>query len=135
VDRAAYRIVREALTNVRRHAGAGASVTVAIGYGQTELTVRVDDTGVGPPSTSDIDPVAQAGNGIPGMRERAAALGGTLAAGPRPGGGFRVEAWLPIPPPPETTQPETTQPETTQAATTQPQTTRPQTTQPDEEYT
>jgi signal transduction histidine kinase len=106
VDRAAYRIVREALTNVRRHAGAGASVTVAIGYGQTELAVRVDDTGVGPPSTSDIDPAAQAGNGIPGMRERAAALGGTLAAGPRPGGGFRVEAWLPVPPPADGTLPE-----------------------------
>jgi signal transduction histidine kinase len=101
VDRAAYRIVREALTNVRRHAGPGASVTVAIGYGQAELSVRVDDAGVGPPSTSDSDPAAQTGNGIPGMRERAAALGGTLATGPRPGGGFRVEAWLPIPVPSE----------------------------------
>jgi signal transduction histidine kinase len=97
VDRAAYRIVREALTNVRRHAGAGAAVTVVLGYGLGELTVRVDDTGVGPPSTSD----GEAGNGIPGMRERAAALGGTLATGPGPGGGFRVEAWLPIPKPSE----------------------------------
>jgi len=51
----------------------------------------VDDTGTGPPpSTSDTP-----GNGIPGMRERAAALGGTLTAGARPGGGFRVDANLP----------------------------------------
>lgn len=100
VGRAAYRIVREALTNVRRHAGPGASVTVALGYGQIELTVRVDDTGVGPPpSTSDDGAGSRAGNGIPGMRERAAAFGGTLNTGPRPGGGFRVEAWLPIAPP------------------------------------
>ena len=91
VDRAAYRIVQESLTNVRRHAGPGASVTVTLGYGQDGLTVRVADTGVGPvPSTSD-------GNGIPGMRERASALGGTLAAGAGPDGGFRVEAQLPVP--------------------------------------
>jgi signal transduction histidine kinase len=90
VDRAAYRIVQEALTNVRRHAGPGAAVTVIIGYVQDGLTLRVDDTGVGvQESTSD------EGNGIPGMRERAAALGGTLAAGPGADGGFRVEAHLP----------------------------------------
>jgi signal transduction histidine kinase len=90
VERAAYRIVQEALTNVRRHAGAAATVTVTIGYGPDELTVQVDDTGPGPaPSTSD-------GNGIPGMRERAAALGGTLHAGRGPDGGFRVDARLPL---------------------------------------
>jgi signal transduction histidine kinase len=90
VDRAAYRIVREALTNVRRHAGASAKVSITIGYGPEALTVRVDDTGTGPTSsTSD-------GNGIPGMRERAVALGGTLTAGRRTGGGFRVDARLPL---------------------------------------
>ena len=93
VERAAYRIVQESLTNVRRHAGSEASVTVSLEYGPDGLTVRVDDTGAGgDPSTSD-------GNGIPGMRERAAALGGTLTAGPGPdGAGFRVEAYLPVAP-------------------------------------
>jgi signal transduction histidine kinase len=91
VDRAAYRIVQESLTNVRRHAGVGASVTVSLGYGREDLTVRIEDTGVGAAqSTSD-------GNGIPGMRERAAALGGTLTTGAVDGNGFRVEARLPVP--------------------------------------
>jgi signal transduction histidine kinase len=90
VDRAAYRIVQEALTNVRRHAGPDAAVTVTIGYGAHGLTLRVEDTGA---TQSTVD---EEGNGIPGMRERAAALGGTLTAGPRPGGGFRVEACLPM---------------------------------------
>jgi len=90
VDRAAYRIVREALTNVRRHAGPSAAVTITIGYGADGLALRVEDTGVGE-SASDLGE----GNGIPGMRERAVAVGGTLSVGPRPGGGFRVEACLP----------------------------------------
>ena len=91
VGRAAYRIVQEALTNVRRHAGPGAGVDIELHVGPDELRVRVDDSGVGAvPSTSD-------GNGIPGMRERAVALGGTLLADDRPGGGFRVEARLPLP--------------------------------------
>ncbi len=94
VERAAYRIVQESLTNVRRHAGPEASVTVSLQYGPDGLTVRVDDTGAGgDPSTSD-------GNGIPGMRERATALGGTLAAGPGPNrAGFQVQAHLPVAPP------------------------------------
>jgi signal transduction histidine kinase len=91
VDRAAYRIVQEALTNVRRHAGSGAAATVTIGYEPEGLTLRVDDTGVGVDDSTPDDE----GNGIPGMRERAAALGGTLAAGPNADGGFRVEAHLP----------------------------------------
>ncbi len=91
VERAAYRIVQESFTNVRRHAGPDASVTVSLGYGHDGLTVRIEDTGVGAASsTSD-------GNGIPGMRERAAALGGTLTAGSADGDGFRVEAYLPAP--------------------------------------
>jgi signal transduction histidine kinase len=85
VELAAYRIVQEALTNVTRHARARA-VTVRLGYGDG-VTVEVVDDGVGGP--------AGPGNGIAGMRERAAALGGTVEAGALPGGGFRVLARLP----------------------------------------
>jgi signal transduction histidine kinase len=92
VDLAAFRIVQEALTNVTRHAGP-ATATVLVAYGDGDLTVQVDDDGPG-----DGAPGATpgGGNGIRGMRERAAALGGDLTAGPRPGGGFRVSAHLPI---------------------------------------
>ena len=90
VDRAAYRIVQEALTNVARHAGP-ASACVQVSYAQALLTVRVDDDGTG----ANGQPVAP-GLGITGMRERAVALGGQLQAGPRPGGGFRVLAELPL---------------------------------------
>jgi signal transduction histidine kinase len=90
VDRAAYRIVQEALTNVRRHAGAAAAAVVTIGYGDDEVSVRVADDGVGGPAAPE------AGNGIAGMRARAAALGGTLMAGPDDGGGFAVAATLPL---------------------------------------
>jgi signal transduction histidine kinase len=89
VDLAAFRIVQEALTNVTRHAGP-ATATVLVAYGDHDLTVRVDDDGNGVESASG------GGNGIRGMRERAAALGGELSAGPRPGGGFRVSALLPL---------------------------------------
>jgi signal transduction histidine kinase len=90
VDRAAYRIVQEALTNVRRHAGAAAAAVVTIGYGDDAVTVRVADDGVGGPAAAEV------GNGIAGMRARAAALGGTLVAGPVDGGGFTVAANLPL---------------------------------------
>jgi signal transduction histidine kinase len=89
LDRAAYRIAQEALTNVRRHAGPGAQAQVTIGYAADALTVRVHDDGSGGEPSGD-------GNGIAGMRARAAALGGTLAAGPAPDGGFLVEARLPF---------------------------------------
>src|SRR5205085_772573 len=91
VDLAAYRIVQEALTNVARHAGP-AVATVRVAYGDGELTVEVEDDGRGRAPTS----TSGGGNGIPGMRERAAALGGRLETGPRPGGGFRVQARLPV---------------------------------------
>ena len=92
VDLAAFRIVQEALTNVTRHAGQ-ARATIFLTYGDTDLTVQVDDDGRGPaPSTNG----STGGNGIPGMKERASALGGLLSAGPRPGGGFRVRASLPL---------------------------------------
>ncbi len=89
LDRAAYRIAQEALTNVRRHAGPAASATVTIGYAADQLTLRVSDDGRGGVAADD-------GNGIAGMRARAAALGGTLTAGPGPAGGFQVEARLPL---------------------------------------
>jgi signal transduction histidine kinase len=92
VDLAAYRIVQEALTNVARHAGP-ATATVRVIYGEDDVTVQVDDDGGG--RTGDPQPPAS-GNGIAGMRERVAALGGELDVGPRPGGGFRVRARFPL---------------------------------------
>ncbi|PRX43680.1 signal transduction histidine kinase [Prauserella shujinwangii] len=90
VDRAAYRIVQEALTNVARHAN-GASATVCVGYGDGTLVLRIDDDGA---ATPDDAPVP--GAGLTGMRERVSALGGHLRAEPRRGGGFTVEAELPL---------------------------------------
>src|SRR5690606_20666417 len=87
VDTAAYRIIQEALTNTRKHAGP-ARASVRLSYTDDGIRMRIDDDGAGPSGDRD------GGDGIPGMRERAAALGGTLTAGPRPGGGFRVEAHL-----------------------------------------
>lgn len=90
VDQAAYRIVQEALTNVWRHAGAN-TADVRIEYGDDELTVQIDDDGK---ATPDLVPIP--GVGLIGMRERVTALGGQLRAGPRPTGGFRVRASLPL---------------------------------------
>ena len=91
VDLACYRVVQESLTNVVRHAGAGrAEVTVSHHDGRVDVEV-LDD---GRASTGNGS--VGGGQGIPGMRERARALGGTLEAGPRPGGGFRVKASLPV---------------------------------------
>jgi signal transduction histidine kinase len=95
-DLAAYRIVQESLTNVTRHAGP-ASATVLVRYGPADLTVQVDDDGRGPGPAGN-GSGAGPGNGIRGMRERVQALGGELTTGPRPGGGFRVRATLPLEP-------------------------------------
>jgi signal transduction histidine kinase len=95
VDLAAYRIVQEALTNSARHSG-GTNAIIRIVYGEDTLVVEVDDDGTWrPPGRSPGQPRGT-GNGIAGMTERAAALGGTLQAGPRPGGGFAVRARLPL---------------------------------------
>jgi signal transduction histidine kinase len=95
VDLAAYRIVQEALTNTRKHAGP-AQARVVVRYDEHGLTVQVDDDGRGTGSPgSDGGRIAGGGNGLPGMRERAQALGGTIAAGPRPEGGFHIRAFLP----------------------------------------
>lgn len=98
VDLAAYRIVQESLTNVLRHAGRTCAV-VAISYSDAEVTITVEDDGHshanGSLARNGHDP-STAGHGIPGMCERAHALGGQLRAGPRVDGGFRVRAHLPI---------------------------------------
>ncbi|MDF5751044.1 sensor histidine kinase [Spongiactinospora sp. TRM90649] len=94
VERAVFRIIQESLTNVTRHAP-GAKVTVVLEYSARALAVRVADTGSpspGPGALAD----AGSGNGLPGMRERAHALGGTLSAAPD-GSGFTVSARLPLP--------------------------------------
>lgn len=92
VERAAYRIVQESLTNVTRHAP-GASVSVRLEFGDGEFVIQVTNTAATKaPTLSE----SGSGNGIPGMRERASALGGTLVAGPF-SDGFQVEARLPIP--------------------------------------
>jgi signal transduction histidine kinase len=90
----AYRIVQEALTNVVRHAP-GATATVRVSIVPGGVRIRVTDTG--PVSASGASgPAATAGHGIAGMRERAGIFGGTLDAGPLPGGGFKVAAFLPV---------------------------------------
>jgi len=90
IDRAAYRIVQESLTNVVRHAGA-TCVSVAISYEDAALALSIADNGGGAARGQPAPP----GHGLVGMRERAVMLGGTLETGPRPGGGFLVQAKLP----------------------------------------
>src|SRR6266536_1246904 len=89
VELAAYRIVQEALTNARRHAP-GAAVDVELHYTDDALRLRIRDNGPGPSPAPPAD-----GHGLPGMRERAAAVGGQLRTGPAAGGGFLVDGWLP----------------------------------------
>lgn len=92
VERTAYRIVQEALTNVARHAPA-ASAIVALDYTAAQLVVRIADDG--PSSNGHPE-----GRGILGMRERACSAGGALTTGPGPRGGFTVRATLPLFDPP-----------------------------------
>jgi signal transduction histidine kinase len=89
VDAAAYRIVQESLTNVARHASP-ATATVRVDYQPDAMVLEIADTGAGQA------PARPAGSGIAGMRERAAAVGGTLQAGPGADGGFLVRASLPL---------------------------------------
>ncbi|MEU9185555.1 sensor histidine kinase [Streptomyces sp. NPDC048484] len=89
-DLAAFRIVQEALTNVVRHSGSR-HARVWVDRTRDALRLRVDDDG---PATGE--DAGGSGNGLAGMRERAAALGGTIEAGPREDGGFRVLAVLPL---------------------------------------
>ncbi|GAB1693385.1 sensor histidine kinase [Krasilnikovia sp. M28-CT-15] len=88
VATAVYRVVQESLTNTVRHAGA-AQVSVILRYSPRKVVVDVRDDGTG-------NPVGDEGHGILGMRERVAALGGALTAGPAADGGFAVRAMIPI---------------------------------------
>jgi signal transduction histidine kinase len=90
VDLAAYRIVQEALTNVRKHAHASRA-SVVVCYEPDELRIEVLDDGVGPCAIGRLG----AGHGLVGMRERAALYGGTVETGPGVHGGFRVTARIP----------------------------------------
>jgi signal transduction histidine kinase len=89
---AVYRIVQESLTNVLKHAGAGAKAGVTIIRSGRTVRVSVHDDGAGASGRA-----SSTAHGIVGMRERAAAYGGTLRTGDRPGGGFEVEASIPLP--------------------------------------
>jgi len=93
----AYRIIQEALTNVVRHAP-GADAAVHVRIGSAGVRIRVTDTGRAPWPGGAADLMGGDGHGIIGMRERAAIFGGTLEAGPLPGGGFQVTALLPVAP-------------------------------------
>jgi len=113
IDLSAYRIVQEGLTNTLKHAGRDAHAWVTIRYGADELCIEILDDGGGaagpdglaappptlpaPPPPSSRSPVAfTGGRGLVGMRERVSLFGGTLEVGPRPQGGFRVYACLPL---------------------------------------
>ncbi|MET7298993.1 histidine kinase [Embleya sp. NPDC005575] len=86
----AYRIVQEALTNTRKHAGPDATATVGVGYGEDGLEMEISDDGRGAAAPGD-----GMGHGLVGMRERVAMLGGRLRTGPSVGGGWSVSAILP----------------------------------------
>lgn len=89
----AYRIAQEALSNAGRHA-AGAPVAVSVGYDADAVTLRVTN-GPGAPAGPRANG-HRPGHGLAGMRERVELLGGSLSAGPAPGGGFAVSAVLPL---------------------------------------
>jgi signal transduction histidine kinase len=102
---AVYRVVQESLTNVRKHAGPGATAAVSLGYAGEGLVIRVTDDGRGP-AVSDGTVLGGAGpggagpdgdgHGLTGMRERIELYGGSVRIGPRPGGGYEVVARLPL---------------------------------------
>jgi signal transduction histidine kinase len=104
VDLAAYRIIQESLTNTLRHAGP-ATAAVELATVDGDLTFTITDTGHGATTATGRPGVTGAtggnaagigGHGLAGMQERATSVGGTLEAGPAPGGGFRVAARLPL---------------------------------------
>lgn len=105
----AYRIVQEGLTNALKHAGPGAQATVELAYGNDALTITVADDGRGAAVNGD-----GVGHGLVGMRQRVSVSGGTVTAGPRPGGGYAISANLPYtaaPPQPQETDRSRRQPE------------------------
>ncbi len=93
VELAAFRIVQEALNNVRKHGGTAATIRVEVRYSPNNLHLTITDTGRGAAAKA---PTTGSGNGLVGMRERVDAYGGELWAGPRHGGGYQVSAQLPM---------------------------------------
>ncbi len=87
---AAYRVVQESLTNTRKHGGLAAAALVALRYEPDSLLLQVTDDGLGAAA-----PAEGPGHGLTGMRERIEMYGGTIHAGPLPGGGYQVTARLP----------------------------------------
>ncbi|MFJ8198740.1 sensor histidine kinase [Streptomyces sp. NPDC096152] len=99
VELTAYRIVQEALTNTRKHGGPDAGASVRLVYFDDGLGLLVEDDGKGAPHELYEEGGADGqGHGLIGMRERVGMVGGTLDAGPRPGGGFRISVLLPLKP-------------------------------------
>jgi signal transduction histidine kinase len=100
VELCVYRIVQEAVTNTGRHAP-GARAEVDLAYRAGEVCVQIRDCGPAahhtPPRVVRGDGRAAGGFGLVGMRERVTMLGGSFQAGPGPGAGFSVSAWLPVP--------------------------------------
>ncbi|MEV7723838.1 histidine kinase [Streptomyces sp. NPDC087917] len=96
VDLVAYRVIQEALTNVRKHAGPGARAQVSVVRVGPSVEVTVLDDGGDSADSSPVPTDPGGGHGLLGMRERAGALGGSCFAGPRYGGGYRVHAILPV---------------------------------------
>lgn len=96
VELTAYRVVQEALTNARKHAGAAATIDVRLRFAPDSLEVEVADDGHGSPHASRVG--LGSGMGLIGMRERVTAIGGELEAGPKSRGGFLVRASLPVVP-------------------------------------
>lgn len=97
VELTVYRIVQEALTNTRKHGGPHVGATVRLSYRDDDLDLLVEDDGRGAQRELYEEGGADGlGHGLIGMRERVGMVGGTLTAGPRPGGGFRVSAVLPL---------------------------------------
>ncbi|MET0865026.1 MAG: histidine kinase [Nakamurella sp.] len=93
IELAAYRLVQEALTNVSKHRGSGAGVTVSIDWGAEKMTVAVEDDGAG---ATELLTSLSTGNGLAGLRERISIAGGDFVAGATESGGFRVAARLPV---------------------------------------
>ncbi|MDI6097028.1 histidine kinase [Actinoplanes sp. NEAU-A12] len=91
---AVFRAIREALTNVLKHAGAGANAWLTVERGGDAVRVRVEDDGPGPPTPAPS--AAKSGHGLNGLRERLSEVDGVLTAGPRPGHGFLVEVTIPV---------------------------------------
>jgi signal transduction histidine kinase len=91
---AAYRIIQESLSNVIRHAP-GARTTICLAVKGLDLVLTVVNDAAAQPA-QPMEAPGRASHGLPGMRERVRLVGGSLAAGPRAEGGYRVEAKLPI---------------------------------------